>query len=464
MLASGNPPGWARFLDPTFGSAGTVSLDSRSGSIAVQPDGKVVVTGLAGDVSNYAFALARYSADGSPDLAFGPDGNGRVVTDVTPVSDHPVAVAIAPGGQILVAGTNGDFGTSSTAGDFLLVRYTPDGILDSAFGNGGVVITDVARRQDIVSAMLVQPDGKVVLAGYDTIGFQGLAASARRVALARYAADGSLDRSFGSDGIVLTDFPSSPSEWLTSAALQPDGGIVVRAGIATSFASNDSVLLRYTGAGAMDDTFGGGQPVRADGFNVAVAPGGRILVLGGAASPFGDNDFAVFGFNPDGSVDRDFGNGGRTLTNFGTSNQPGRRRTSPTTGPLSSPSHRTARSSSPGPARRRSRANPPRPRSRSPATTPTGNSIADSANVAGSSPSSAPTSRTSSGWRSTAPATSWWPYPPAPPTRSRLRRARQSEGAGKSRNAARHGERGRCASGGRAALTKSPSRRKAPVS
>jgi hypothetical protein len=54
-----------------------------------------------------------------------------------------------------------------------------------------------------------------------------------------------------------------------------------------------------------------------------VAPGGRILVLGGAASPFGDNDFAVFGFNPDGSVDRNFGNGGRTLTNFGTSNQPG---------------------------------------------------------------------------------------------------------------------------------------------
>src|SRR6188472_1830562 len=80
VLASGNPSGWARFLDPTFGSAGTVSVDSRSAQITVQPDGKVVVTALAGDVNNYAFALARYNADGSPDLAFGRDGTGRIVT------------------------------------------------------------------------------------------------------------------------------------------------------------------------------------------------------------------------------------------------------------------------------------------------------------------------------------------------------------------------------------------------
>ena len=181
------------------------------------------------------------------------------MTDVTPVSDHPVAVAIAPGGQILVAGTNGDFGTSSTAGDFLLVRYTPDGILDSAFGNGGVVITDVARRQDIVSAMLVQPDGKVVLAGYDTIGFQGLAASAQHRArpLRRRR---ELDRSFGSDGIVLTDFPSSPSEWVTSAALQPDGGIIVRA-VSRRVRQQRFRPPRYTGTGAIDDTFGGSPPV-----------------------------------------------------------------------------------------------------------------------------------------------------------------------------------------------------------
>jgi len=321
VLASGNPSGWGRFLDPTFGSAGTVSVDSRSGQIAVQPDGKVVVTALAGDVNNYAFALARYNADGSPDLAFGRDGTGRIVTDVTPVSDHPAAVAIAPGGQILVAGTNGDFGTSSTAGDFLLVRYTPDGLLDNAFGNGGVVVTDVAGNQDIVSELLPQPDGKVVLAGYDTVGFQGLA-SPGRIVLARYGADGSLDGSFGSGGIVLTDFPDSPSDRAQDAALQPDGGIVVLARIATSFASSYDALIRYTAAGVPDATFGGG-PVPAGGVGVVVAPGGRILVRGGAASPSDDSDFAVFAFNPDGSVDRTFGRRGQTQTNFGTSSESG---------------------------------------------------------------------------------------------------------------------------------------------
>ena len=139
-------------------------------------------------------------------------------------------------------------------------------------------------------------------------------------------------------------------------------------------------------------------------------------------------------------MDRDFGNGGRTLTNFGTSIGPGR-------APNLADDRASFLTVAPdgsivvaGTSTAAVAANPPRPRWRSPATTPTGNSIADSANVAGSSPSSAPTSRTSSGWRSTAPATSWWPYPPAPPTRSRTSSARQSAGAGKSRNAARHGE------------------------
>jgi uncharacterized delta-60 repeat protein len=194
--------------------------------------------------------------------------------------------------------------------------------LDTSFGDSGVVVTDVAGNQDIVTALLPQPDGKVVLAGYDTVGFQGLA-SPGRIVLARYGADGSLDGSFGSGGIVLTDLPDSPSDRAQDAALQPDGGIVVLAEIATSFASSYAALIRYTAAGAPDATFGGGQPVPTGGVGVVVAPGGRILVRGGAAGPSGDSDFAVFAFNPDGSVDSHFGRGGLAQTNFGTSSEPG---------------------------------------------------------------------------------------------------------------------------------------------
>src|SRR5207253_2582795 len=123
--SAGNRARRATFLPEPLEQRVLASGVDSGGPIAVQADGKIVVAGATGDFGHRAFAVSRYNADGSPDLAFGPDGTGRVVTDVTPADDSPAAVAVTAGGNIFVAGTNGDFGTSSRVGDFLLVRYTP---------------------------------------------------------------------------------------------------------------------------------------------------------------------------------------------------------------------------------------------------------------------------------------------------------------------------------------------------
>jgi len=294
-------------VDRSFGG-GLVSVNFQETPvvapvIAVQPDGKVVVAGSTGQRAGGGerLAVARYHPDGSPDLSFGPDGAGRVSTDVMPHQETAQALAFTPDGSILVAGTSSEFGTISTSGELLLVRYTPDGLLDSTFGSGGIVITDVGE-DDRVTTLLVQPDGKPVIVGYDAfLGFN------QRIVVARYQTDGALDPTFEVDGKLLWDLPS-PNEQTIAAALDPAGGIV--AAIWTFDRTGDGRgLVRFGGSGTPDLTFKppaavSDLPVR----DVAVDADGTILLAGGSH---------VVALNGDGSLDRGFGRGGRATVGFG---------------------------------------------------------------------------------------------------------------------------------------------------
>jgi len=174
-------------LDTSFGSGGKVTTDFGGSyhpdgfSVALQPDGKIVVAGYAGG----DFALARYNSDGALDTSFG--SGGKVTTDFGG-SDAGYSVALQPDGKIVVAGYAGL--------DFALARYNSDGALDTSFGTGGKVTTDFSGGRDVGYSVALQPDGKIVVAGYAGVDF----------ALARYNSDGALDTSFGSGGKVTTDF------------------------------------------------------------------------------------------------------------------------------------------------------------------------------------------------------------------------------------------------------------------
>jgi len=242
-------------LDPTFGVKGRVTTDFGHGEdvafdLAILPDGRVVVCGLAATTGNDAFALARYRPDGTLDPTFGR--HGKKITTF-PDNAEATGLAIQSDGKIVVAGSNGD---QEYYSQFALARYRPNGALDLTFGQGGRVLTDLGGF-GVASDLALQPDGKLVVAG----------ATRRRFALARYRMDGTLDPTFGRGGKVTTGFDHCQYQCAGSGAgavlIQADGKIV-SGGSAWNGAHYDYGLVRYTHRGVLDGTFGAGGKVRTD--------------------------------------------------------------------------------------------------------------------------------------------------------------------------------------------------------
>ena len=245
-------------LDPAFGSGGKVTTDFAGGfdrvtGVAVQPDGKIVVGGYAQLVSgNYAFAAARYMPNGTPDSSFG--SGGKVTTGWT-TQDIASAMLLEPDGSIVLAGRTRTGGTTS---DFALVKYTPAGALDLSFGTGGIVTTDLNGDSDYALALALQPDGRLVAAGY-----AGTAGSVSRFGLVRYLATGAVDSTFGSGGVVMTTFNGGNCS-VSSLRIQSDGKILAAGNTATLNTGLDFAVARYDASGALDPGFGSGGKLTVD--------------------------------------------------------------------------------------------------------------------------------------------------------------------------------------------------------
>jgi uncharacterized delta-60 repeat protein len=230
-------------LDSSFGNGGIVTTDFFGRAdvvldLALQPDGKIVATGHATNpargLNSLDVALARYKADGSLDPTF---GSGGKVTTSFENGEGAVALGLQHDGKIVVAG-NGF--SAVTGGDFVLLRYNTDGSLDSSFGSGGKVTTDIVGA-DQARALAIYPNGKIVVGG--TVRQPGFFRN-EDFALARYNTDGSLDTIFGSGGKVTTDFSGeSDADSLSDLAIQPDGKIIAVG--ASSITNSDFALARY---------------------------------------------------------------------------------------------------------------------------------------------------------------------------------------------------------------------------
>ncbi|HIK16051.1 MAG TPA: cadherin-like domain-containing protein [Leptolyngbyaceae cyanobacterium M33_DOE_097] len=288
-LSRHNPDG---SLDATFGAGGRVTTDfgqdDEAYSVALQPDGKLVVVGRTYNPStfNWDFGLSRYNADGSLDTTFGM--GGRVTTDFGH-SDEAFSVALQPDGKLVVVGRT--YNPSIDNWDFELTRYNWDGSLDTTFGMGGRVTTDFGQgagfwQGDEAFSVVLQPDGKLVVAGR----IYNLSTSNWDVGLTRYNPDGSLDTTFGMGGRVTTDFGQDDEAF--SVVLQPDGKLVA-VGRTYNFStySSDFGLSRYNPDGSLDMTFGIGGKVTIhfgedEGRSVAVQPDGKLVVAGSIYSNF----------------------------------------------------------------------------------------------------------------------------------------------------------------------------------
>ncbi len=195
--------------------------------MAIQSDGKIVVAEPYNNGSDLDFAVARYNSDGSLDTSF--DGDGKVTTDIDS-GDAALAMVIQSDGKILLAGYGGGYKY------FALARYNSDGSLDNTFGTGGKVTTDIGGSYDLVYDIAIQSDGKIIVTGDSYNGNYDFA-------LARYTSNGSLDLSFDGDGKVTTPIGGG-NDYAYDIAIQSDGKIVV-AGYSDNGSNDDFALVCY---------------------------------------------------------------------------------------------------------------------------------------------------------------------------------------------------------------------------
>lgn len=221
--------------------------------------------------------------------------------------ERGVETTIQPDGRIVVLG----YRYNGRNNDILLLRYNADGSPDASFGSAGTTVFDVPGSEDEKGLGLsLQADGKIVVAGY--LRFAGK----RDVLVARFTADGALDRSFGAGGYVTYAGAGDGTDIGFGAAVQGDGKIVV-VGEALHQGSQDALLIRYHKDGTLDSSFGtggvfaynGGAGKADKGFAAAIAQDGGI-VLTGSSIAAAKEDVLVLKVTSDGKLDPSFGTGG----------------------------------------------------------------------------------------------------------------------------------------------------------
>jgi uncharacterized delta-60 repeat protein len=283
-------------LDPTFGTGGKVDITladgatAFNGAVTLQTNGQIVLAGTVQPNNGLGQGgLVRYNGNGSLDTTF---GTGGFAVDNFPNSFESgnLGVAIQSDGAIVTGGFVYPQGLG-------VVRFNSNGIPDTSFGTGGVAIA-TTNQEPSVGAVLLQKDGKILVAG-------GLF-------LARVTTDGSLDTSFGTAGIArLVDSANS-------AVLQSNGKILIGGG---------ETISRYNSNGTLDTTFGlfGRAPIVSPVTALALQSNGKIVALGTLGEQFPFNAppkggaFLVTRYNSNGAVDSTFGTHGGTLVSFSTS-------------------------------------------------------------------------------------------------------------------------------------------------
>lgn len=312
-------------LDPTFGTGGYVETHFKfwafADAIALQPDGKILIAGGSYDGNTNFLSeltLARYNPDGSLDARFGHDG-----ITTTPVGGGPdpsaaaaYEIALLPSGKILVGGSVEYLGYFPSSA-FVLARYTSDGLLDPSFGNGGTGQTWFLG-DDRLGGFVVGPDGKIV-----AVGTARSTSGRSKIGLARYLPDGTLDGAFGNGGKLMTPEKGNGFE-AYDLALQ-EGGKILVLGLQEKYPKQWPVLVRYLPGGALGANFGEEgiervkrltMPLREGALStIIVQQDGNLLAAGNANLDGSDGPpYDVLArFHPNGTLDPSFGKHGLSM-------------------------------------------------------------------------------------------------------------------------------------------------------
>jgi uncharacterized delta-60 repeat protein len=237
---------------------------------------------------------------------FGSIGN-KMITQIGPSTDQANAVAIRPNGKIISAGYSYNSINSASGNDFALIGYNADGSLDNTFGNNGIVKTEIAPfSNDQIKAITILADGKILVAGETTSGTN------KNIIVAKYLADGSgFDLTFGASGKRIVDI--SATDNVNAMAVQPSGTILI-GGSVVNGTNFDFMMARFGSngsyIGATITSFPNGYNV---GFALTYQTDGKILMAGQTGG-----DFALVRYNSNATIDNTFGTNGKVITTFGT--------------------------------------------------------------------------------------------------------------------------------------------------
>ncbi len=308
-------------LDMSFGESGVLVLDVggvdnlnfSTNGIAVQQDGRILLSGTGGSVANGDAIVVRLLDDGALDPSFGIGGIASVDYGN---ADLGQGMALQSDGRILLAISAKNSGAPT---DSAVARLLADGSLDASFGNVGISEVDFPSASDSSNGVFVAADGKIVFGGQGCCGTTGW-----DLVNVRLQPDGTSDTGFGDAGQVVTDILGD-DEFGSPIAVLDDGSIyAVGSGYASAQDSFDFVVLRLLADGSPDPAFGGSGAVTADfgsqtdrARDLVVYADGRVLVVGHTSEGMVSADFALIRLDASGALDQSFGIGGKATFDLG---------------------------------------------------------------------------------------------------------------------------------------------------
>ena len=312
-------------LDPSFGDQGKIletmpNYPSPIYSVITKSNGSILVgTGIGSE-----FIIKQFLNDGTPDSTFGENGDAEAIFNKQ-FGTVPYSIGLTSNNEIIAAGYSFNFIENSHYTDILLAKYFENGELDLNFGDSGRVAFDFGI-DEFVNCMKVLDNGNILVAGSCTQH----PSSKANFFLAEFSADGSVNTNFGNGGKVITDVGASYQSYINAIAIDPDGNIIVvgNALYIPDFQQSQFLVAKYTANGKLSTEFGDHgivftsvSPNANYAYAVGLQTDNKIVVAGSANyGAQGPSAMAIVRYNNNGTIDTSFNGTGSLSIFFGSDN------------------------------------------------------------------------------------------------------------------------------------------------